>query len=184
MGYLKFLTCVSAAFMLAACAQTRTDVESKMGYVEKLNNQATIAGSHRIEIVRTVSWMSRSACSVLDFVTVVTAQDPTIHDVINIRADEGKTSSDDGEVMGYSCKYWGLAVRYVPMELPSVSAPVVQQPVAAPVYQVPEVSAPVEEPAPVVPAVSEPVPVVPEPVRPMPVEPVGESFVPSIETLN
>jgi len=181
MKYFKLLTCVSAMFLLAACAQTRTDLETRVGYVEKLN---VAEGTHRPEIVRTVTWISRSACSVLDFVSIVTSQDTTIHDVINIRADEGKTSSDDGQVMGYSCKYWGIAVRYVPVNAPQVvrvAQPVQARP-AQPIQARPAQPVPVQ--APVQQAPVQVAPVRQEPPPATSSGPMGESFVPSVEALQ
>lgn len=189
MKSVKIFGCLFAVMMFAGCAQTRTDVETKLGYVEKLDNQASIAGSHKIEIVRTVSWMSRSACSVLDFVTVVTGQDPSIHDVINIRADEGKTSVDDGEVTGYSCKYWGLAVRYIPIEPTNcaASASIVEDQETPAAVQVPaqsEYTVPAAAPAAPAPAPAPAAAPVQQAPAPTGYAPAGQSFVPSIESLQ
>lgn len=148
---------VIATLLLSGCAETRPEASTKIGYVEKLDNQAIIAGSHRIEIVKAVSWATHASCSVLDFVTHVTSLDSEIHDVINIRAEEGRSSSMMGGTSEVSCKYWGLAIRYVPVvdsvqpaSAPETSvAPAASMPPMMPIVQV----APANCEAPVAPAV-------------------------------
>lgn len=192
----KLFGILASALLLAACAQTHTDVQSKYGYVDKIENHAEIVGGHRVEIVKTVTWMSRTSCSILDFVAVVTSQDPTIHDVLNIRADEMNTSSDDGETLGSSCKYWGLAVRYVPvlpetvLDKPRVEEPiparipVVRAPDPVPAVVAPQPAPTYVAPAPVVapqPAPAQtPAPVPVSAPAPAPTAPAGQSFVPTL----
>jgi len=124
MKIVKIVLTASALLMMVGCASNTTRYP-KYNYINKIDSEAKIVGNHKIEIVGPVTWGTEKACSVVDFVSTATSQQNSIHDVINIRADETKTSKAGGG-FDYACKYWGLAVRYVPVEDSTPAAPAVK----------------------------------------------------------
>jgi hypothetical protein len=106
---------LAAVALLAGCATTQTDVHTEVGYVDKITNNVEFVGSYQTEIVKTVTWASKSKCSVFDFVTTITSRDTSIHDIMNIRAEETTQKESDGKVTDVLCRYWGIAVRYTPV---------------------------------------------------------------------
>ncbi len=115
MKIVKLLLALSVAMILGGCAMGNTSKYPKYNYMNKMDSEAKIVGGHSVEIIGAVTWKTEKACSVLDFVTNVTTKEGNkAHDVINIRADETKKTTNTGKVE-YTCKYWGLAVRYVPV---------------------------------------------------------------------
>lgn len=114
MKIVKLLLALSVVVMLSGCAMSNTSKYPKYSYMYKLDNSANVVGGHTVDIIGPVTWKTEKQCSVLDFVTYATTKENNkAHDVINIRADETKKSTPSGSYE-YTCKYWGLAVRYVP----------------------------------------------------------------------
>lgn len=116
MKLLNLAVVTAAALYFSACAgmvqqsSESTTYSVKYGYAEKQKGQLDMFGATSYEVVKPVTWSEKRPCSVVNFVAEVTADGSTLHDVINIRAEQTNKTKDGNTT--YSCRYWGLGVRY------------------------------------------------------------------------
>lgn len=112
----KILAVLTGALLFAGCATTSGARYTEVDAV-KHNPQDNmhIVGIERSVILGPVFWMTEKKCSKIDFFKYVTSARKGADAVIDIQMEES-TLTQMG-VTTYSCKYAGLAVDYVPMNV-------------------------------------------------------------------
>lgn len=99
---------VAAAFALGACAPQLVSEQAMVNPVlEQNRTNVQVYGVERAEVLSSVFYTGRGDCSVIKFQKYVTSLHKDADDVINVRM----------EVIGDSCSYSGLAVRYTPLDI-------------------------------------------------------------------
>lgn len=105
----------AAALSFVGCATTSSSLLSD--YNDKAKFKPVVGGPFRLEVLKGVYYEgapSEKGCSNAEFVSKVLESNPTAHDVIQIRADQFKKNV--AKSTSYSCRYSGIAVRYIPVD--------------------------------------------------------------------